>query len=152
MMRVYRLSKSKYAHDLRGTGAKRFGGRWNKRGTPCIYSSESRALAVLEYSVNANVDLIPRALSICVFEIDYKRVKEVKTQTVPGNWKEIPAPLSTKEFGTDLLDDGIPILKIPSIVIPGEYNYILNPMTDKNHFKLVDIRDFVFDLRIKSRS
>ncbi len=149
-MLVYRISKTQYANDLNGTGAKLFGGRWNHIDTPCIYTSASRSLAVLEYSVNVNVDFIPRALSICIFEIDETQIKEIKTKKLPGDWKDTPAPFSTKDFGTKLLEKGTTIIKIPSIVIPDEFNFILNPLTNEKAFKLVDIKDFVYDLRIKS--
>ena len=148
-MLVYRISKTQFSRDLEGTGSKLFGGRWNHIDTPCIYASESRALAVLEYSVNVNVDLIPRALSICTYEIDDKFIKEVKEKKLPGNWKEIPAPYSTKDFGTKLLKSGVSILKIPSIVLPMEFNYIINPFFEQKHFKLIDTKDFSYDLRIK---
>lgn len=150
-MLVYRVSKTQYAHDLNGTGAKLFGGRWNHIDTPCIYTSASRSLAVLEYSVNINVDFIPRALSICVFEIDESSIKEIKSKKLPGDWQEIPAPYSTKDFGTKLLKKGIPIIKIPSIVIKEEFNYILNPMGINKDFKLVEVKDFVYDLRVKNK-
>ena len=55
-MIVYRLSRTRWADDLTGEGSRLHGGRWNHPGTPCIYTSESRALAILEYTVNVNVD------------------------------------------------------------------------------------------------
>jgi len=149
-MLVYRVSKTQYAEDLKGTGAKLFGGRWNQVETACIYTSESRALAVLEYSVNVNIDFIPRALSICTFEIDESKFKSFKISQLPGDWKDVPAPYSTKVFGTEWLDKGIGILKIPSTVIPDEFNYIINPMIGTGHFKLKSIKDFVYDLRVKN--
>lgn len=148
-MLVYRISKTQYAHDLNGTGAKLFGGRWNHIDNPCIYTSASRSLAVLEYSVNINVDFIPRALSICIFEIDENSIKEIKPRQLPGDWQEIPAPYSIKDFGTKLLKKGTSIIKIPSIVIKDEFNYILNPNAINKDFKLVEVKDFVYDLRIK---
>lgn len=150
-MLVYRISKTQYANDLSGTGAKLFGGRWNHIDTPCIYTSASRSLAVLEYSVNVNVDFIPRALSICIFEIDESQISEIKIKKLPGDWKDVPAPFSTKDFGTKLLQKGNSILKIPSIVIPDEFNFILNPLANQNSFKLVEIKDFIYDLRIKEK-
>lgn len=148
-MKVYRITRSKYADDLEGTGSKLFGGRWNHINTACIYTSASRALAILEYSVNVGIDFIPRALSVCTFEIDESRIYHLSEVNLPGNWKEIPAPLSTKSLGTNLLQDEIAILKIPSIVIPTEYNYILNTQIEKVGFKLLDKEDFIYDLRIK---
>lgn len=149
-MLVYRISKTQYADDLNGTGAKLFGGRWNHIDTPCIYTSQSIALAVLEFSVNVNIEFIPRALSIITFEIDDRLIKEIKLKKLPGDWKEVPAPFSTKDLGTKHLKNGVPILKIPSTVIPMEFNYLINPFFDKAHFKILKIEDFIYDLRIKN--
>jgi RES domain-containing protein len=151
-MKVYRLSKTQYAEDLKGTGSKLFGGRWNHIDTPCIYTSKSRALSVLEYAVNIHIDFIPRALSLCVFEIDDSQIHTVEEADLPGNWRNTPAPKSTKDFGTKLLQENKAILKIPSIIIPQEFNYVINPLADKTHFKLLETRDFVFDLRIKENN
>lgn len=148
-MKVYR--KTKYAEDLSGTGAKLYGGRWNHIDSACIYTAESRALSVLEYAVNINIDFIPRALSLCVFEIDESQVFSFKQEDLPGNWRETPAPKSTKDYGTQFLKSNKPILKIPSIIIPEEFNYLINLQVAKLSFKLVEIKDFVFDLRIKKK-
>lgn len=148
-MHVYRIGKSQYANDLNGTGAKLHGGRWNHTDIPCIYASASRALAVLEYSVNVNIDFIPRALSISVFEIDEKQVKDLLIKDLPGDWRDVPAPASTKDMGTSWLSDGTPIIRVPSIVVPEEFNYILNPLAGKGFFRLLRADDFVYDVRIK---
>lgn len=148
-MKVYRLTKTQYADDLNGTGAKIFGGRWNHIDSACIYTSESRALSVLEYAVNINIDFIPRALSLCIFEIDEDQVHTLLEEDLPGNWRETPAPKSTKDYGTQFLQKKYPILKIPSIIIPQESNYLINPLAENLNLKLLEMCDFVFDLRIK---
>jgi RES domain-containing protein len=150
-MIVYRVSKTKYANDLTGEGARLNGGRWNNKLTPCIYTSESRALALLEYTVNVNIDEVPRVLSYVVFEIPDKGIFELTKAKLPGDWKNTPAPSSTKQFGTDLLNAAkYAVLKIPSIVVPEEFNYILNPKhRDSKKFKILEITDFIFDVRIK---
>lgn len=149
-MKVYRITKTQYADDLHGTGAKLFGGRWNHIDSPCIYTAESRALSILEYAVNVNVDFIPRALSLCVFEIDENQIYTLREEDLPGNWRDTPAPKSAKDFGTKFLQKKKAILKIPSIIIPQEFNYILNPLAENSTFKLLETRDFIFDLRIKT--
>ncbi|MBT0606765.1 RES family NAD+ phosphorylase [Aequorivita echinoideorum] len=151
-MKVYRISKTQYKDDLNGTGSKLFGGRWNHIDTPCIYTSENRALAVLEYSVNIAMDFIPRALSISTFEIDENQIYELTLADLPGNWNLTPAPRSTRDFGTKLLQKKYGVLKIPSIVIPQEFNYILNPLAEKLSYKLLDNEDFIYDLRIKANT
>ncbi|MHB1920862.1 MAG: RES family NAD+ phosphorylase [Chitinophagaceae bacterium] len=150
-MIVYRIGESRYVSDLTGEGASLFGARWNHIGTACLYTSESRALAVLEYTVNVNILDIPRALSLGTFEIPDTGIQVLTQADLPGNWKESPAPSSTKDFGTRLLQAAAtPVIKIPSTVIPEEFNYLLNPShADSRDFRLLDVRDFVYDVRIK---
>lgn len=150
-MIVYRVGRTKYATDLNGEGARLFGGRWNNKMISCLYTSESRALAILEYTVNVNIDDIPRALSITSIEIPDRSIKILSEADLPGNWKYSPAPSSTKKFGSKLLQDAeFPIIRIPSTIIPNEFNYLLNPLhRDSKKFKIIDISDFVYDVRIK---
>src|SRR3954463_8333092 len=101
-MIVYRVGKTKYASDLTGEGARLFGARWNNKMVGCLYTSESRALAVLEYTVNVNIDDVPRALSMTIIEIPDKPVRILNEAELPGNWKECPAPSATKDFGSNL--------------------------------------------------
>lgn len=152
-MIVYRIGRTKYANDLTGEGARLNGGRWNYKLTACLYTSESRALAVLEYTVNVNIDDIPRDLSITELEIPEHSLLELTRAELPGNWRETPVPSSTKDFGTELLKKaGFSALKIPSAIIPNEYNYLLNPL-HKSHFQvsIISIEDFIYDVRIKMR-
>ena len=150
-MIVYRVGKTRYAGDLTGEGARLNGGRWNHKLTPCIYTSESKALAVLEYTVNVNIDDIPRALSFTHFEIPDTEILVLSEADLPGNWKQVPAPSSTKDFGTRLLKAAKKlVIKIPSAVIPGEYNYLINPAHPHiKHCKIKAVKDFVYDVRIK---
>jgi len=150
-MIVYRISRTKYANDLTGEGARLNGGRWNHKLTACVYTSESRALALLEYTVNVNIDDIPRALSFTVIEIPEDEILQLNIPDLPGNWAVAPSPSSTKYYGTEILKKAEHlVIKIPSAVIPTEYNYLLNPMhSDIKKCKILDISDFVYDVRIK---
>ena len=150
-MVVFRIGRAKYADDLTGEGARLFGGRWNHKMVPCIYSAESRALAILEYTVNVNIDDIPRALCITKIEIPDTEILETDIATLPGNWRQAPIPSSTKDFGTTLLKQALyPVIKIPSAVVPEEFNFILNPVhLSGKDFKILEIKDFVYDVRIK---
>ncbi len=51
-MDVYRISNALYIKDMTGLGPKTYGGRWNFKSIPAIYTSESRALAALEFLVH----------------------------------------------------------------------------------------------------
>lgn len=150
-MLVYRVGSTKYISDLHGEGARLYGGRWNHKLTPCIYTSESRALAVLEYTVNTNIDNIPRALSIMTLDIPISTLFELEIPKLPGNWQDNPAPDSTKNIGTLLLNHGMnAVIKVPSTVLKQEFNFILNPLHEDAHlFKIIALEDFIYDLRIK---
>ncbi|MCE7066445.1 RES family NAD+ phosphorylase [Dyadobacter sp. CY326] len=150
-MIVYRIGRTKYAHDLTGEGARLFGGRWNHKLTPCIYTSASRALALLEYTANISIDDIPRALSITTFELASLDIYQTSIADLPGNWRDAPAPASTKDYGTMVLKKAShAFLQIPSAIITDEFNYLLNPMfVAQDAFRIVDVKDFVYDLRIK---
>jgi len=149
-MLVYRVGRTKHANDLSGEGAKINGGRWNHKSIPCLYTSESRALSLLEYTVNVNIEEIPRTLSITVIEIPDSEILNIKEESLPGNWKEFPIPSSAQDFGTHLLETvKKSVIKIPSSIIAEEYNYILNPLhTNSKIFKIISITGLVYDLRI----
>jgi RES domain-containing protein len=150
-MVVYRVGKTKHAKDLTGEGAKINGGRWNHKSVPCLYTSESRALSILEYTVNVNVQEIPRALSITTIEISDSEILIINEDALPGNWKSVPAPTSTQDFGSNLLKSSKKaVLRIPSSVIAEEFNYLLNPLhINSRNFKIKSITDLVYDIRIK---
>ncbi len=150
-MIVYRVGKTKHAKDLSGEGARLFGGRWNHQLIPCLYTSATRALAILEYSVNVHLEELPHLLSITSLEIPNKLIKELKINELPPDWKTIPAPASTKNVGTEFLKAFVsPILKVPSVIIEEEFNYLLNPLhRESNRFKIVDIKLIDYDERIK---
>ncbi|MEI6086259.1 MAG: RES family NAD+ phosphorylase [Bacteroidota bacterium] len=151
-MIVYRVGKTKHANDLSGEGARLFGGRWNHQLIPCIYASATRALAILEYSVNVGIEEMTHLLSITSLEVPEKLIKELETGELPADWKAIPAPSSTKNIGTEFLRAlSSPILKVPSAIIEEEFNYVLNPFhKESSRFKIVSIKEIEYDVRIKA--
>jgi RES domain-containing protein len=150
-MIVYRLAPARFANDLTGEGARLFGGRWNHPGIACLYSSESRALAVLEYSVNTGADHIPPALSIITIDTGTATIEEIPESALPPDWKATPTTSSTKDFGSEILKSSkAAIIKIPSVIITSEHNFLLNPAhSDARKFKIYELTDFNYDLRIK---
>src|SRR5690606_39590897 len=89
-MVLYRLSQTRYARDISGTGAALFGGRWNRKGTRVLYTSESRPLALLEFAVNASPSVIPE-LSFVKIEIPHS-ITSLDLSALPDNWREYQAP------------------------------------------------------------
>jgi RES domain-containing protein len=151
-MEVYHIGSKKFASQLTGEGAKLHGGRWNSIGTACLYAAESIALCVLEYAANVSLHQLPPSLAITVYTLPDKSWKEFSVEQLPKNWQEIPAPTETQEWGTAHLQEArFLALKIPSVIIPSEHNYILNPLhSDFKKVKIKEIMPFTFDSRIKS--
>ncbi len=150
-MLIYHLGNTKFARALNGEGAKLHGGRWNKIGVPCIYTSESKSLCVLEYAANVRLEEMPSSLSITVYELPEKSWKEINLNDLPTNWQEVPSPEENKQYGSDLLQNlNVPALKFPSVIIPSEYNFILNPLATKFEvIKIIEVHNFTMDNRIK---
>lgn len=149
-MFVYRISRRKYADEITGKGARLFGGRWNNKLVSCLYTSESRALAVLEYTLNISIDDIPRALCIVTFDINDRVIFDPKESTLPANWKNLFVPKETQNFGSELLlHPKIQVIKIPSTKVPDKFNYQISPLQYKGKSKVHSARDFVYDARLK---
>jgi len=150
-MIIHRVGKTLFSKDLTGEGARLFGGRWNHKGTRCLYAAESRALALLEYTVNIGIHDIPRALSFTTYEVPENSILSINMATLPGNWRQVPVPASTQDFGTDLLKKSNSlVIKIPSTVISEEWCFLINPdHPDIDLLKIIEIADYAYDVRIK---
>lgn len=152
-MFVYRISKKSYINDLTGVGAGMYGGRWNPIGMNMVYTSGSIALATLEYLVH-NFHLLSTA-EICLAKIKIKNPAlphEISTSDLASGWnRQLHQQYATQQIGRDFIKKGTDyILKVPSAVVPGEFNMLLNPNHKYHTFtKVVEVIDpFTFDQRI----
>ncbi len=150
-MKVYRITQRKRAGDIHGTGAALYPGRWNKKGTPALYTGESREIALLETIVHIPHMLIPD-LDILTIEIPDDSITEIIAADLPPNWFRYPAPEILSEIGESWIEEGITLaLKVPSCIIRTSFNYILNcNHKEFNRVKIFDQSEFLFDPRLKS--
>jgi len=149
-MKVYRITGRKYAKDLSGTGAALYGGRWNKKGTPVVYTGESKEIALLETIVHTPPMIVPD-LDILTIEIPNNSITQIEIKNLPGNWNNYPAPSILSQIGEDWIKNKNTLaLKVPSCIIQSAYNYILNCRhKDYNKINILDHRNFHFDSRLK---
>ncbi|MDZ7360594.1 MAG: RES family NAD+ phosphorylase [candidate division KSB1 bacterium] len=126
-MKVYRIAKTRYADDLSGIDARMYGGRWNRKGTSILYTSENRALATVVYLVHAPLSIVPANLSLVTLQIpDNITPKEVQISDLPSNWRAYPPPLKLAELGTNWakMNQAL-LLRVPSAVVEGEFNILI---------------------------
>jgi len=149
---VWRLTLSKHA-STDGEGARLYGGRWNRPGTPVIYTSGSLSLAALEYLVRVDSDILPDSLVRITATIpDSLAIETIHRSGLPGNWKDEIIPLALQKRGSLWASEvRTPILKVPSVVIEHEWNYVLNPLhPDFRSIKWDSPIPFSFDPRLLS--
>lgn len=136
----YRIVAPRWASSaFTGEGARKYGGRWNSPGRPAVYLAGSRALAALEMLVHLTTPG-SRSKPYLIFEASIPRseIREADDARAPrgvgDEWLQTSRSL---------------ILRVPSVLIPQECNYVLNP----EHPAASRIRvgkpvDFHFDPRL----
>lgn len=150
-MRVYRLSKRKYSKELNGKGAAKSSNRWNSKGTEIIYTAESRALAMAEVAVHLTLATLPSDYVMIEIEIPENIIiKEIILKELDEDWNNHPHNSNTQKIGDEFIDSVKDcLLKVPSAVVQGDSNYLINPYhTDFKKIKIIEITDFPFDKRI----
>jgi RES domain-containing protein len=150
MAQAWRIVKEKYAATaFTGEGAARVGGRWNSRGTRVVYVSSSRSLAALETLVHLNPPMPFRYVTIRL-EFDAALAEKFPVTELPVEWREEPPPPATQKIGDTWIKAArSAVLELPSVIIPGEANYLLNPLHG-DYAKLVigATEPFAFDPRL----
>ena len=150
-MHVFRIAKTRYIRDLSGTGAMLNGGRWNQRNIPLVYTSESRALATLEYVVHVDLSIVPKNLSIACYEIPDDIVpEEISVAGLPKNWRTYPSPSKLVEFGSEwALSNRSLLLRLRSAIVPGESNILINPKHPEiTRISIYQIEKYAIDRRL----
>jgi RES domain-containing protein len=136
------------ASAFSGEGARLNGGRWNNKGTAMVYTAGSISLASMEILVNLpSPMLLARFVRIPV-EFDEALVNEVRD--LPCGWQRRPAGPKTKTIGDHwAAERRSAVLKVPSVVVPEEFNFLLNPShPDWDHIHIKAPVVYPFDPRL----
>jgi len=150
-MIVYRLTKAIYKNDLSGRGAEKAGGRWNSKGTALLYTSASRALCTVEIAVHTPLGNIPKDYFLITIHIEEPaEMLKIKIADLPQNWKSFPPAPATQQTGDQFVSESkFLILQVPSAVVPGDFNYLVNPShTLFTSIRIVTIEPYAFDDRL----
>lgn len=137
-------------HAFDGEGARRAGGRWNSRGVPMVYCAAHVSLAALELLTYLQAIGPLGAYVVIAVGFSEELVEEVRPADLPEDWARSPVPSSVRALGDDWATSlRSLVLRVPSVVVPQEVNYLLNPVHPD--FEIINIgraEQFVFDARL----
>ncbi len=156
-MKVYRIEREKYLNTtLQGVGAALTEGyRWNSLNTYLVYTAESRALATLEVAVHLDfLEDLPTDRFYVEIEIPNDiEILELSINQLPENWDSKPPILETQFIGDDFVSQkNAAVLKVPSAIVPAEFNYLINPNhADARKIKVISTQKLQFDNRLKQK-
>jgi RES domain-containing protein len=153
MLTVWRLVTARYADSaFSGEGARRYGGRWNRKGVSIVYTAGSQSLAMLEMLVQdaplrARYVMIPAEIPVGL------EIARLSLEGLPPDWRNPSGLEALRAIGTDwAAQRSTAVLAVPSAVLPAETNYLLNP----RHPRFAEIvigepQELVTDLRLIKR-
>lgn len=148
-MVVYRICLEKWASKLQSSGR---AARWNSEGMHVIYTSGTRALACLENLVHRSGEGLDSLFCVMVIEIDADiSISAILEDQLPYGWTQPKHYLRCRKMGDQWISDGKScVLKVPSAIIPEEFNYLINPShREIKKVRLLRTEPFCFDTRFK---
>lgn len=153
-MELFRLCRHAYTHDLSGRGAGIYGARWNSKGTDLLYTAQNRSLAMAEVVVHLSLTALPTDYHMVqLFIPDSVSYEITDPATLPADWAEFPHPSSTKKIGDTFVQEAKHcMLKVPSAITPGDFNFLLNSAhPDFNQLQILEVLPFPFNQRLVCR-
>lgn len=151
MINAFRIVKTRYADSaFDGEGARVYGGRFNSAGTAVAYAAASESLAILEILVHVDQASLLPSYSLCTAVFSEDLVENLDDNSLPEDWRDEPAPMDTQLLGDAWVRESqSPVLAVPSVIVPREKNYLLNPAhQDFDLVRLSAPEPFSFDSRL----
>jgi RES domain-containing protein len=151
---VWRIVKAKHAVTaFSGEGAKAAGGRWNSPGAAVVYTAGSASLAMLEMLVHLGSQGLLKRYVLFEATFDESLVNRLDAADLPKSWRKSPSPPTVQQVGDAWLAEGCSVvLRVPSVLVPTEWNYLLNPAHADFAEIAVGRKQFVrFDPRLVKR-
>lgn len=153
-MKLYRIVKTKHLSSAwSGFGAEQYGGRWNHPGYSAIYVATSISLAMIEMLVHLQKSQLLNSYTLLSLEIPDQQIAQLDTSSLSNNWKSYPAPDETMDIGDSWLESYSSVgLLVPSVIVPQEYNALLNPRHHEliTYLQAVKTEPLNFDQRLLS--
>jgi RES domain-containing protein len=115
-----------------------------------LYTSQSRALCTAEIAVHTPMGILPDDYVLVTLEIPGHSIYSISTSDLPKDWKAIPPAPSTRWLGDQFIKNKKFLsMKVPSIVVQGEYNFLINPWHGRmKEVEIIATEPFEFDTRL----
>ena len=147
-MLIFRICLDNWASELKASGLP---ARWNSKGKLVIYTAENRSLACLENLVHRGGLGDNRLFKILSIPIPVSiKINEVTQKQLPKDWQKYSNYSLCQKIGDQWIENlSSLILKVPSSIVPQEYNFLINPLHKEfERIKIVSVEDFIFDGRL----
>ena len=152
---AWRIVKQKHVKDaFSGEGARRYGGRWNSKGTAIVYTAQSQSLAALEIMVHTEFPELLEYYAAIPVTFEEVLIEKLDVSRLPKDWRAYPAARAVRALGDDwIASRNSVVLQVPSVVIPSENNFLLNPAhRDFAKLEIGEAKTFEFDPRFRGKA
>ena len=149
-MEVFRIVNDTFSKKLTASGR---ANRWNFDDQFVIYTGHSRSLSTLELIVHQN-SISPafkyKVMTISIAD-EENLISSILQKDLPKTWRSMISYPHLQHLGNEWYKNNHSlVLKVPSAVIPKEYNYLIN--TNHPDFtskvSLVRTEDYFWDDRL----
>jgi RES domain-containing protein len=154
-MKIWRICRAPYtAEAFSGEGARRFGGRWNSRSVPMVYSSTSLSLAAIELFVHLEPGQAPGDLVyLSALLPEGEPARTIEPAELPQDWWSDDAPantVTTRDLGDAWIAARSSLaMMVPSVPIRPEWNVLVNPLHPRmSELRIDPAQPFIFDARM----
>jgi RES domain-containing protein len=134
-MLAWKIGNAAHIQDLGGSGAARFGGRWNHPDHPALYLSLSPASGALELFLMAGaLPRLPLKLMRLQLPDDPTLYCTAAPEQLPIGWNTLPADYPSMDFGTQWLERNEQLgLILPSVAMEQTSCLLINPLHPAAH-------------------
>lgn len=127
-MLLHRICTTHFAGTAKlafgGQGGIYGSGRWHQRGRPIVYTSAHRSLALLEIMVHLDARWHLQPMEAWEIEVPESFIRI--PVDLPDDWKYNLE--GTRAYGDAwLASRGSVALRVPSVIVPSEFNVLINP-------------------------
>src|SRR5688572_17777168 len=125
-MIVFRITLDRFADRLHASGNP---ARWNSKDVKVIYAAHSRALACLENVVHRTSRGLQANFKTLLIEVpDDIKIDALQRKNLIRGWQAFDHMPYTQSLGDEWIKSkNSVVFKVPSAVIPEEFNYLINP-------------------------